>query len=154
MPRAMKPLDHIPTVDEALVGLDRAYHEAAGLASTHLKSWRMSIPADPDRDTDLIICESIRHAQNLIRDLDTKARAAEELLQGLILDPTLPEHLRANAHKVLLANIKVAKHRDVFKESFTSLVEALQLDNPPAHSVPNMVRVMSYIHANLAARLA
>lgn len=50
-----------------------------------------------------------------VERLTSERDAARELLQGLIYDSTLPEHLRCNAHKVLAAVVKVAKERDEAK---------------------------------------
>lgn len=50
------------------------------------------------------------------------------LLQELILDPTLPEHLRANAHKVLGSVLAVAKERDTANRELDGLRAAVGQD--------------------------
>ncbi len=47
-----------------------------------------------------------------VREMKAQLETWKSLTQKLILDPTLPEHLQANAHKIMAAVLKTAKERD------------------------------------------
>ncbi len=52
-----------------LAQIDRAQDEIGAVAADVNNRWRMSIPANPDRDTDLIICDALTSADKAIHTL-------------------------------------------------------------------------------------
>lgn len=55
-----------------------------------------------------------------LRDVQEERDAALKKMQDMICDTTLPEHLRANAHKLMDGILTVARDRDAMKQSLTA----------------------------------
>lgn len=58
----------VPTVAETLVAIAKAHRTVDDLCQGRIR-WTMNVPAEPDRDPDLIIADALGKAQRLIESL-------------------------------------------------------------------------------------
>lgn len=57
-----------------------------------------------------------------VRDVVEEVMRLREQVQGMVGDPTLPEHLRANGHKLMAAVLQTAKERDAARRDLAEAV--------------------------------
>jgi hypothetical protein len=67
-------------LDTVKAALEKAHTEVGEICRrTGAGRWRMSIPARPDRDSDLIIADALRHADALLAEVSRLRSALEEI---------------------------------------------------------------------------
>jgi len=95
-------------LDAALAREQRARGELAAVCKEGGRRWRMSIPAQPERDTDLLLAASLADVPALAGELRA-ARFVVEAGRAVLAMPQAPDHTSADrcsaARAILYATI-------------------------------------------------